>query len=317
MHDHDHHSHGHHHSVELKDVNGRFITGIVLNVLFVVVEFGAGFFSNSLALMSDAGHNLSDVASLVLALGAFKLLTVKATTKFTYGYRKGSILISLLNAVILLIAVAGIGYESVFRFFRPEPVESNVMIWVALIGIFINAVSAFLFFRDRDKDLNIKGAYLHLLVDALVSVGVVVSGLIIHFTSWNWIDPMISLVIMVVIVASTWNLLRDSLNLSMDAVPPNIDIDKVKKAAMKFPGIKEIHHIHVWAISTAENALTAHLVLNASISNDEAYKVKSDFKHELQHLGIQHATLETDFVEGRGDKCPTAERARHQHDTNH
>ncbi|MEO8473406.1 MAG: cation diffusion facilitator family transporter [Chryseolinea sp.] len=303
MHDHDHHHHGHHHSVELKDVNGRFITGIVLNVLFVVVEFGAGFFSNSLALMSDAGHNLSDVASLILSLGAFKLLTVKATTKFTYGYRKGSILISLLNAAILLIAVAGIGYESIFRFFRPEPVKSDVIIWVALIGIFINAFSAFLFFRDRDKDINIKGAYLHLAIDALVSVGVVVSGIIMHFTSWNWIDPMISLVIMVVIVGSTWSLLRHSLRLSMDAVPPNVDIDEVEKAALKFADIKNIHHIHVWAISTAENALTAHLVLNGSISNDEVAKVKSDFKHELQHLGIQHATLETEFVQCNENAC--------------
>ncbi|MEO5980096.1 MAG: cation diffusion facilitator family transporter [Chryseolinea sp.] len=303
MHDHDHHDHGHHHSVELKDVNGRFITGIVLNVLFVVVEFGAGFFSNSLALMSDAGHNLSDVASLILSLGAFKLLTVKATTKFTYGYRKGSILISLLNAAILLIAVAGIGYESIFRFFRPEPVKSDVIIWVALIGIFINAFSAFLFFRDRDKDINIKGAYLHLAIDALVSVGVVVSGIIMHFTSWNWIDPMIGLVIMVVIVGSTWSLLRHSLRLSMDAVPPNVDIDEVEKAALKFADIKNIHHIHVWAISTAENALTAHLVLNGSISNDEVTKVKSDFKHELQHLGIQHATLETEFVQCNENAC--------------
>lgn len=303
MHAHNHTDHHHHHTVDLDRVNARFILGIVLNVVFVVVEFGAGFFSNSLALMSDAGHNLSDVATLVLALGAFKLLAVKSTKKFTYGYRKASILISLLNAVILLIAVGTIGYESIFRFFSPEPVKSNLVIWVALAGIFINAASAFLFFRDKDKDLNIKGAYLHLAVDALVSVGVVISGVVMSYTGWNWVDPLISLVIMAVIVVSTWKLLSDSLSLSLDAVPRDIELDTIRKAALKLSGIKDIHHVHVWAISTAENALTAHLVLQDSISHEEIARVKNKFKHELEHLGIQHATLETEFVSCEDTKC--------------
>jgi cobalt-zinc-cadmium efflux system protein len=302
MHDHHHDGH-HHHRVDLTQISRLFIAGIALNLAFVAIEFIAGFVSNSLALISDAGHNLSDVAGLALALAAFKLLRVKATEKFTYGYRKASILISLLNAVILMIAVGSIGYESVFRFIRPEPLDSGVVIWVAAIGIAINTLSAFLFFRNKDEDLNIKGAYMHLMVDALVSVGVVVSGVVISYTGWYWIDPAISLVIMIVIVVGTWNLLRDSLSLSLDAVPKNIEIGAVRKSALKLRGIKDIHHIHVWALSTNENALTAHLVLQESVTEDEVSKIKNSFRHELEHLGIQHATLETEVGTCREDKC--------------
>ncbi|HYI79102.1 MAG TPA: cation diffusion facilitator family transporter, partial [Chryseolinea sp.] len=181
MHDHSH-DHHHGHSLNITQVNKSLIAGILLNIVFVLVEFAAGFFSGSLALISDAGHNLSDVASLALALLAFRLLKSKSTEKYTYGYRKASILISLLNAVILLIAVGGIGYESIQRFLSPRPVATNIIIYVAAIGIVINFVSALLFFRDREKDLNLKGAYLHLMVDALVSVGVVVSGIIMMYT---------------------------------------------------------------------------------------------------------------------------------------
>src|SRR6188768_253755 len=243
--DHDHHSH----QPDFSHLSRLFFIGIALNSAFVVVEFIAGLLSNSLALVSDAGHNLSDVGSLALALLAFRLLKSKATEKFTYGYRKASILISLLNAVILLIAVGSIGYESIHRFIAPRPVATNVIIYVAAVGIVINFISALLFFRDREKDLNLKGAYLHLMVDALVSVGVVVSGIIMLYTQWFWIDPFISLIIMVVILTSTWNLLRDSLSLSMDAVPPSIKIESIREAALKLSGVKEIHHIHVWAIS--------------------------------------------------------------------
>ncbi|HKZ36818.1 MAG TPA: cation diffusion facilitator family transporter [Chryseolinea sp.] len=299
MHDHSHHAH----PIDVTEVSKSLVIGILLNFVFVIVEFSAGFISNSMALLSDAGHNLSDVASLALALLAFKLLKVKSTEKFTYGYRKASILISLLNAVILLLAVGGIGYESIYRFISPKPVESDVIIWVASIGIVINFISALLFFRDRKKDLNLKGAYLHLMVDALVSVGVVVAGIIMTYTQWLWVDPFISLIIMVVILASTWKLLRDSLSLSLDAVPSSIKIEKVREEALKLSGIKDIHHIHVWAMSTAENALTAHLVIEESISQDEISKLKHQLKHQLEHLGIQHATLETDFAEGKEKAC--------------
>lgn len=303
MPDSSHHGHHHHHKIDLKQINRLFIVGIVLNLTFVAIEFVSGFISNSLALISDAGHNLSDVASLALALGAFKLLAVKATEKFTYGYRKASILISLLNAIILLIAVGSIGYESIFRFISPQPLDSNVVIWVAAVGILINGLSALLFFRNKEEDLNIKGAYLHLVVDALISVGVVVSGVVISYTQWYWIDPTISLIIMIVIVIGTWNLLRDSLSLSLDAVPKNIEIETVRKSALKLTGIKDIHHIHVWALSTAENALTAHLVLNDAVTLEEISSIKNKFKHELEHLGIQHATIETEIGKCKDEEC--------------
>ena len=300
---HNHHHDHNHHRTDFTHVSRLLLIGIALNGAFVVVEFVAGLISNSLALISDAGHNLSDVATLALALGAFKLIAIRATEKYTYGYRKASILISLLNAIILLIAVGSIGYESIFRFINPQPVQSNTIIWVAAIGIVINTASALLFLRNKESDLNIKGAYLHLMVDALVSVGVVISGVIISFTGWYWLDPSISLIIMVVIVAGMWNLLRDSLSLSLDAVPKSIDVEMIRKAALKLAGIKDIHHIHVWAISTAENALTAHLVLNDPISHEEISKLKNEFKHELEHLGIQHATLETEISECEDDQC--------------
>lgn len=303
MHDHSHDHHHHTHTLNITQVNKALIAGIILNIVFVVVEFGAGFLSNSLALVSDAGHNLSDVASLALALLAFKLLKIKATEKFTYGYRKASILISLLNAVILLIAVGSIGYESIQRFMNPKPIETNVVIYVAAIGIVINFISALFFFRDREKDLNLRGAYLHLMVDALVSVGVVIAGVIMTYTAWLWIDPLISLLIMIVILASTWNLLRDSLSLSLDAVPTDIKIETIRQAALKLSGVKDIHHIHVWAMSTAENALTAHLVISDSITHEETSSLKNQFKHELEHLGIQHATLETEVEECREEAC--------------
>lgn len=305
MHDHDHHHH-HAHAVDITHASNSLIVGILLNIIFVIIEFSAGFFSNSMALLSDAGHNLSDVASLSLAFLAFKLIQLKPTEKYTYGYRKASILISLLNAVILLVAVGGIGYESIERFFTPKPVESNLIIIVAAIGIGVNFISALLFFRDRKKDLNLKGAYLHLMVDALVSVGVVVGGIVIRYTDWLWVDPAISLIVMIIILGSTWSLLRDSLSLSMDAVPSSIKIDAIREAALKFSGIRDIHHIHVWAMSTSENAMTAHLVVADTMSHEETSKLKNKFKHSLEHLGIQHATLETEVVECKEEDCTSS-----------
>jgi len=279
------------------------VIGIVLNLAFVVVEFAAGFISNSLALFSDAGHNLSDVAGLALALLAFRLLKVKPSQKFTYGYRKASILISLLNAVILFTAVGSIGFESIQRFLSPAPVNSHTIIWVAATGIVINTVSALLFFRNKEKDLNIKGAYLHLMVDALVSLGVVVAGVIIQYTQWYWVDPLISCMVMMVILISTWNLLTHSLHLSLDGVPVDINLDKLRKIALQIPGVNEIHHIHVWAISTSENALTAHLVLDDTLSQEEAAQAKQKFKHDLLHQGIQHVTLETEILRCKDEDC--------------
>lgn len=274
-------------------LNRAFIWGIVLNLAFVVIEFAAGFVTGSLALVSDAGHNLSDVASLALSLVAFRLAKVKSSQQYTYGYRKSTILVSLFNALILLVAVGAIGWEAVRRFTHPEPVPGGMMAVVAGIGIVVNAASAFLFMRDKEKDLNVKGAYLHLLADAMVSLGTVVAGIIIIYTGWYWVDPVVSLVIMIVIVYSTWGLLKSSLRLSLDGVPQGIELEEVKKIALKIPGVKDIYHIHIWAMSTTENALTAQLVVASQLNMEQVDGLKRTLCHELEHLGIQHITLET------------------------
>lgn len=300
---HEHHSHNH--TVEITHLNRAFIAGIVLNSLFVIIEVIAGFATNSLALLTDAGHNLSDVAALALSLIAFRLTKVKPNEHFTYGYSKTTILVALVNSVILLIAIGGIGYEAFHRFFKPEPMQGTTMAIVAAVGIVINVVSAFLFFREKDKDLNVKGAYLHLAADALVSLGVVVAGVIIIFTNWFWLDSVVSIVIMLVILFGTWNLLSDSLRLSLDAVPRNVDLEKVKDEVMKIKGVNDMHHIHVWALSTTVNAMTAHLIINETLSSSEEYRLKETVKHELLHLNIQHATLETERGKNKceDEKC--------------
>lgn len=294
------HAHDHNHDYNLTTVNRALIIGILLNTLFVVVEATVGFWQNSLALLSDAGHNLSDVASLALALLAFKLARVKPNRSFTYGYRKTTILVALLNALILILAIVVIGYEAVQRLARPEPLAGGVMAIVAGIGILINGFTAWLFIKERDKDLNIKGAYLHMAADALVSLGVVVAGLLIMWTHWYWLDPVISFLIMAVIVFSTWGLLKESLRLSMDAVPKEINIDEVKEAALKTKGILDIHHIHVWAMSTTQNALTAHLVVSPMMSVTAAEAIKEELRHKLMHLHIGHCTLE---METKDEAC--------------
>jgi len=298
-HKHEHHDHGHghghhHHSIDASSLNRAFIIGIVLNSAFVLVEVIAGFATNSLALLTDAGHNLADVAGLALALLAFRLMKVKADKKFTYGYSKTTILVALVNAVVLLIGIGGIGYEAILRFFKPEPMQGGVMAIVAGIGIVINSVSALLFFRNKDHDLNVKGAYTHLAMDALVSLGVVVAGIIISYTHIYWLDSAMSIVIMVVILFSTWSLLTDSLRLSLDAVPRNIDIERLEKDVLAVKGVVDIHHIHVWALSTQVNAMTAHLVFDEHLSHEDEQSLKEKVKHQLQHLNIQHATLETE-----------------------
>jgi cobalt-zinc-cadmium efflux system protein len=261
----------------------------MLNISFVIVEFVAGFLYNSVGLLSDAGHNLSDVVSLVLAMLAFRLSKIIANKKYTYGYKKVTILVSLFNAVILLIAVAFIVKESIEKIITPQAINGSIVVWTAAIGVVINAATAWLFVREKDKDLNVKGAYLHMAADALVSVGVVISGIIILTTGWYLIDPIVGLVIAVVIVFSTWSLLRESLNLSIDGVPSNIDYEKTEQIIMSNPDIKEIHHLHIWALSTTENALTAHIVLS-DMSKMET--VKANIKHILHDNGIDHATLE-------------------------
>lgn len=291
------HSHQHSHAINAESLNKAFIIGIVLNLAFVVIEFAAGFWFDSLALLSDAGHNLSDVVSLVLALLAFRLAKVKANERYTYGYKKSTILVSLLNAVILLVAVGAIVIESIHKLNNPAVVPGGAIAWVAGVGVLINAFTAFLFMKDKEKDLNVKGAYLHMAADALVSVGVLVAGIVISRTGWYIIDPIIGLIVAVVILISTWNLLHDSLRLTLDGVPTSIDSQKVVEAIRALPGVDDVHHIHIWAISTTENALTAHIVLKQPEGMQE---VKHLIRHRLEDFGIDHATLE---FEVPGEHC--------------
>lgn len=291
------HSHQHSHTINAESLNKAFIIGIVFNLAFVVIEFAAGFWFDSLALLSDAGHNLSDVVSLVLALLAFRLAKVKANERYTYGYKKSTILVSLLNAVILLVAVGAIVIESIHKLSNPAVVPGGAIAWVAGVGVLINAFTAFLFMKDKEKDLNVKGAYLHMAADALVSVGVLVAGIVISRTDWYIIDPIIGLIVAVVILISTWNLLHDSLRLTLDGVPTSIDSQKVVEAIRALPGVDDVHHIHIWAISTTENALTAHIVLKQPEGMQE---VKHLIRHRLEDFGIGHATLE---FEVPGEHC--------------
>lgn len=299
-HSHDHsHAHGfghHHHPVDLQQVNRAFVIGIALNFLFVLIEVIVGLHIDSLSLLSDAGHNLADVASLAMALVAIRLLRVRATEKYTYGFKKTTILVALLNAAILLLSLGAIGYEALHRLMAPEPsLPGKTISLVAAIGIAINGLTAMLFFRNKESDLNVRGAFLHLLSDAIVSAGLVVGGFVIYYTGLTWIDPALSLVIAVIILYSTWQLLRDSLRLSLDGVPAGIEISKIREAVSRMKDVKDIHHIHVWAISTKENALTAHLVVDKSCTMELIEKLKHRIKHELLHRNIQHATLEVEL----------------------
>lgn len=300
-HDHDHHHHHHSHALPAQ-INLAFILGIALNFLFVVIEVVVGFWTHSLSLLSDAGHNLADVGALALSLLAFKLLKVKSNNNYTYGYRKTSILVALFNAMVLLVSVGAIAYEAAHRFFNPEPIPGTTVALVAGIGIVINSITALMFFRDKDKDINIKSAYLHLMSDAVVSLGLVIGGIVMFYTHWYWLDAVLSIVIAVVILWSTWRLLLDSLRLSMDGVPSDIDLEDIKTSALGISGVKDVHHIHIWAISTTENAMTAHVVLAQDTSLDLEISIKNQLKHTLLHKNIHHITLET---EREFEKCET------------
>lgn len=287
-----HSHHNHDHGINPADNGTAFIVGISLNVLFVIVEVVAGIINNSMSLLTDAGHNLSDVASLVLSLIAFRLAKKKSTEKFTYGYKKTTVLAALFNAVFLLIAIGILGFESVHRLLNPETVKGEVIAWVAGAGIVINVITALMFFKNRHIDLNIKSAYLHMMSDALVSAGVVAGGILIVYTGWYWVDPVIGLVIMIVILMGTWSLLTDSFRLSADAVPPSIDMNQIKELISNQKNITDVHHIHIWALSTTENALTAHISLNDALSFDEKMDLVQNLKHELMHHKIHHSTIE-------------------------
>jgi len=291
---HDHSHHHHDHAPKITHLTRAFVIGIILNASFVVAEVIAGLSTHSLSLLTDAGHNLSDVASLALALLAFKLSGAAKNSQYTYGYKRSTIIVSLLNAIILLAAVVIIAYEAIYRFMHPEPIAGATIAWVAFAGILVNGITAWLFMKGKEDDLNVKGAYLHMAVDAVVSLGVVISGIVIYFTHWFWIDSLVSLIIVVVIVGGTWGLLKESLRLSLDGIPKKLDLEKVKAAMLKIKGVQDVHHIHIWALSTTENALTAHLVIDQSAVTTFT-QIKEALRHELLHLDIQHSTFEPEF----------------------
>ena len=282
----------HHHITPARSQNRIFILSIILNSFFVLVEVGVGLWQDSLSLLSDAGHNLSDVFSLVLVVIAFRLAKVQRNEHFTYGYRKSTILISLLNAVILLVAVGAIVIESIHKFGEPAEVNGIAVSWTAGVGILINGATALLLMRGQKSDINVRGAFLHMAADTLVSIGVVISGILIFYTGWDVIDPIVSLVIAAVILFSTWNLLSDSIRLAVDGIPNGVDLQKIKHLLIAEEHVKDIHHIHVWAISTTETAITAHVVTDELMCWP---KVAERLKLVLSNQGITHITLEPEM----------------------
>ena len=286
----------HSHSHEGASHGKAFAIGIGLNLAFVLVETIFGIKAHSLALVADAGHNLSDVLGLVLAWGASVLSRRRPTAKHTYGMRRSSVLAALLNAVLLLIAIGGIAWEAVQRFGHTAPVSAGVVIWVAAVGIAVNTATALLFAAGRKGDLNIKGAFLHMAADAGVSAGVVVAGLAIAATGWSWLDPAISLMIVVVILIGTWGLLRDSVNLALDAVPEDIDAHAVEQYLRGLPGVMDVHDLHIWGMSTTDVALTAHLV--KPTAEDEDHLIARTCTELHVRFGIEHATLQIERAQG-------------------
>lgn len=279
-----------------------FAIGIALNVSYALIEVVAGFWLNSLSLVADAGHNLSDVLGLLLAWAAVWLSRRKPSARHSYGLGRSSILAALANAMLLLIAIVVIVWESALRFSHPEPIATGPVVWIATVGIAVNAFTAWLFMRGSKTDLNVRGAYLHMVADAAVSAGVVVSALIMAVTGWLWLDPVTSLVIAAVIAWSSWHLLMDSLHLSLDAVPPHINADNVGRYLASEPCVKELHDLHIWALSTEAVALTAHVVCPAGHPGDLWLTRVCDELHEKH--GIDHATIQVET----GD-------AVHVHDT--
>jgi cobalt-zinc-cadmium efflux system protein len=292
--EHHSHRHGHSHAHSPPSYGLAFAFGIILNTIFIAVEVVYGFISHSLALVADAGHNLSDVLGLFLAWGATALARRAATERHSYGLRRSSVLAALANAVFLLVAVGAIMLEAIQRFNAPAPILAETVIGVAAAGIAINAGTAMMFMSGRKGDLNIRGAFLHMAADAVISAGVVIGGVIIMFTGWQWVDPALSLTLSLIIVYSAWKLLLDSLNLALDAVPKGIDVAAVRAYLLGLPSVMDVHHLHIWGLSTTEAALTVHLVLaDEQRSSELLHRINHDL-HE--HFGIGHATIQFESV---------------------
>jgi len=286
--------HEHHHDHHPVDFNRAFAIGVILNAAFVAIEAVFGFLANSLALLADAGHNLSDVIGLLVAWGANYLSQWRPTRRHSYGLRKSSVLAALFNALFLLVSVGAIALEAIRRFGKPALVHTGMVMWVASAGVVINMFTALLFLRGR-ADLNIRGAFLHMSADAGLSAGVVLAGLLIALTGKQWIDPVVSLLIAAAIFISTWGLLRESVNLALDAVPEEVDTEAVRQYLAALPNVKDVHHLHVWGLSTTDIALTAHIVLDQPQLNNE---LLACIRRELRHrYRIVHATIQFESCE--------------------
>lgn len=284
--------HAHNHAGEgIRSPNAAFIIGIALNAVYVAIEIVFGLVYKSMGLLSDAGHNLSDVASLIIAMVAFRLMSQKPDERHTYGYKKFTIQASFINALLLYIAVGAILVESVGKLLHPEAVDDDAIAWVAAAGVVVNGVTAWLFMRDKSRDINVKGAFLHMAADTLVSVGVVISGIVIHFTGRYILDPIIGILIALIIAWSTRSLLVESTRMSIDGVPSTVDMKALEKALAEVEGVECIHHLHVWPLSTTENAMTVHVAI-ADLSKLGAFV--SAIKHAAKHYGVTHSTVEVE-----------------------
>lgn len=272
-----------------KKINSVFFWAIILNGLFVVVEFFVGLFIGSIGLISDAGHNFSDIISLILALLAIMLANLQATPRYTFGYKKTTVLVSLINALLLLLAIIFIVYESILKLLTPEQVKGEIISLTAAIGVVIKAITTLILHKNKDEDLNIKGVYLHMLADTLVGIGVVLSGIIMSFTEWYFIDGVVGLLIAVIILLSAWKLLLRSLRLTLDGVPYELDYDKIVTMLKEVKGVKQVDNVHIWAISTRENALNAHLLIG---NVNDMERIKKEIKDKLLLQKINYTTLE-------------------------
>jgi cobalt-zinc-cadmium efflux system protein len=295
-------SHSDQHQV---DFGRAFAVGVLLNSGFIVAEVIFGLLSHSLSLLADAGHNLGDVMGLLMAWAASNLARRSPSERFTYGLRRTSVLAAFFNAILLLVSIGAIAWEAIRRITQPEPVLGLTMIWVAAAGVVVNGVTAWMFVGGRKSDLNIRGAFLHMAADAAVSAGVVLAGFVILKTGWFLLDPISSLVIVVIILFGTWGLLRDSVNLVLDAVPRGIDPGAVKEFLEQLPGVAEIHHLHVWGLSTTETACTAHVVKREPQLDDELLKRIAQELHE--RFGIEHSTIQ--FERCDGPDCKTEQES--------
>ncbi|MGI8431642.1 MAG: cation diffusion facilitator family transporter [Chthoniobacterales bacterium] len=297
-------NHTHEHDA---DFGRAFAIGVILNSAFIAAEVVFGLFSHSLTLLADAGHNLGDVLGLLMAWAASNLQRRDANERYTYGLRRTSVLAALFNALLLLVSVGAIAWEAIRRIVHPEPVAGLTIIWVAAIGVVINGLTAWMFARGRKGDLNIRGAFLHMTADAAVSLGVVAAGLILLRTGWTLVDPITSLLIVVIILVGTWGLFRDSLNLALDAVPAGIELNAVKSWLENLPEVSALHHLHVWGLSTTEAACTAHVVKRDPNLDDELLRKIAAGLHD--HFGIEHTTVQ--FESCHGPDCPMESEAAH------